>query len=158
MITVIAARAGDGAIGKEGRVPWTAPEDMRFFRRETTQGAVIMGRRTWESLPARPLGNRLNIVVTRGAAEGAEVVARDVGEAVAAAAGYARIYGIGGSGIYEALLPSADRLLLTEVAVEVPGADTFFPAFDAAEWREACSIVLREQAPRCVAREFFRRG
>ena len=158
MITLIAARAENGGIGQNGTIPWDLPEDMRFFQRETARGALIMGRRTWESLPKRPLADRLNIVVTRGAAEGADEVADCIEAAVAAAAGYPRIYGIGGRGIYEGLLPRADRLLLTEVAVAAPGADVFFPEFEMAEWRAAGSMVLREAGPRCVAKEFLRRG
>lgn len=64
MLTLIAARARDGAIGKDGQLPWHLPEDLAFFKRETLGGAIIMGRRTWESLPFRPLKERLNLVVT----------------------------------------------------------------------------------------------
>src|SRR5690606_7264798 len=99
------ARARDGAIGKQGTIPWRAPEDLAFFQRETTGGAVIMGRRTWESLPVRPLKNRLNIVVSSHSPD-APLVCRSVEAALAAAeqAGHARIYGIGGAHIYAALL------------------------------------------------------
>ena len=67
MLTLIAARARNGAIGKDGTLPWHIPEDLKFFKRETLGGAIIMGRRTWESLPARfrPLPGRRNVVVTR---------------------------------------------------------------------------------------------
>ena len=64
MLTLIAARDRNGAIGKNNTIPWHAPEDLAFFQRETTGGAVIMGRRTWESLPFKPLKNRLNLVVS----------------------------------------------------------------------------------------------
>ena len=64
MLTLIAARARNGAIGKDGTLPWHIPEDLKFFKRETLGGAIIMGRRTWESLPFKPLKDRLNLVVT----------------------------------------------------------------------------------------------
>lgn len=157
MITLIVARARDGAIGKDGTIPWRAPEDLAFFQRETTGGAVIMGRRTWDSLPFRPLKNRMNIVVSSGAPD-APNLCRTVDEAVALAraGGQARIYGIGGAAIYAALLPRADRLLITEVAVDVPGADTFFPAFDAQDWHLAGKMTLRSEAPDCVLHEYLR--
>ncbi|MGR3416285.1 dihydrofolate reductase [Paracoccus sp. (in: a-proteobacteria)] len=67
MLSLIVARAQDGAIGKDNRIPWHIPQDLRMFQRETTGGALIMGRRTWESLPVRPLKNRLNCVLSRDA-------------------------------------------------------------------------------------------
>ncbi|WP_434613574.1 dihydrofolate reductase [Tabrizicola sp. M-4] len=157
MLTLIVARARNGAIGKGNTIPWHAPEDLAAFQRETTGGAVIMGRRTWESLPFKPLKNRLNIVVTRDASVW-ETTAPTPQEAVAMAAeaGYARIYGIGGSSVYEALLPLAHRLLVTEVDVEVEGADAFFPAFDEREWRVIYERRLRGDGPGCLLREWVR--
>lgn len=137
MITLIVARDRNGAIGRDGDIPWHLPGDLKMFQRETTGGAVIMGRATWESLPVKPLKNRLNIVVSRDTSL-AEHVVGSVAEAVALARaeGYFRIYGIGGAGIYRELLPLADRLLLTEVETEVEGADTWFPEVDEKDWRE----------------------
>ncbi len=63
MLTLVVARAKGGAIGRDGDIPWHAPEDLKMFQRETLGGALVMGRRTWESLPVKPLKNRLNIVV-----------------------------------------------------------------------------------------------
>ena len=159
MLSLIVARARGGAIGRGNTIPWHAPEDLAFFQRETTGGAVIMGRRTWESLPFRPLKNRLNIVLSSGDVEGAEHVAPDLPAALALAAarGHARVYGIGGAAVYAALLPLADRLLITEVALDVPDADTFFPAVDEAAWREAQRLTLRADGPACVLRELIRR-
>lgn len=158
MLTLIAGRARNGAIGKNNTIPWDAPEDMAFFARETAGGAVIMGRRTWDSLPKRPLPRRMNIVVTSHPLEG-EAMTATLEEApeLARAAGQARIYGIGGQGIYEGLLPMADRLLVTEVDLDIPDADAFFPAFDEADWRLISRIVLREDGPRCVLNEYLRR-
>lgn len=160
MLTLVVARDRNGAIGKQGDIPWHAPEDLRLFQRETTGAAIIMGRRTWGSLPYRPLKNRLNIVVSSGAPEGAEPVVPSVEAAVemAYAAGHARIYGIGGAGIYRAMLPLADRALITEVDLAVDAADTWFPALEAAAWRETRRWPLREAAPRCTLVEYLRRG
>lgn len=158
MLSLVVARARNGAIGKEGDIPWSLPEDLRFFQRETTGGAIIMGRRTWESLPFKPLKNRLNCVVSSADIDGVHVV-RDPQEALGycAAEGYRRVYGIGGEGIYRALLPLADRLLVTEVDLEIDGADAFFPEFDPEEWIELGNLCLRATGPRAVAREWLRR-
>lgn len=156
MISLIVARARGGAIGRGNTIPWHAPEDLAFFQRETTGGAIIMGRNTWDSLPFKPLKNRMNIVVT-SQDTGAEHQARSLEEAIAMAegAGHRRIYGIGGARIYAALLPLADRLLVTEVELDVPDADTFFPAFHEG-WRRVGGHVLREDGPRCVLGEWLR--
>ena len=158
MLTLIAARDRNGAIGKNNGIPWRAPEDLAFFQRETIGGAVIMGRRTWESLPVKPLKNRLNLVVSSDPAV-AEQVFPLPGAAVdhAPRAGHRRVYGIGGAGIYRALLPAADRLLLTEVDLTVPDADAFFPDFDEADWLCLGSVLLRPADPGCVLFEFLRR-
>lgn len=157
MLTLVVARARNGAIGKGNTIPWHAPEDLAAFQRETTGGAVIMGRRTWESLPFKPLKNRLNIVVTSDPTVW-ETTAPTPEAAVqmAQAAGHARLYGIGGSSIYAALLPLAHRLLVTEVDLEVESADAFFPAFDEGAWRVIWEHRLRESAPGCVVREWVR--
>lgn len=155
MITLIVARARDGAIGKDNTIPWRAPEDLAFFQRETMGGAVVMGRNTWDSLPFKPLKNRLNIVVTsRGCA--AEHCVASVDEAIelARAAGHSRIYGIGGAGIYRAMLPLAHRLLVTEVDVTVEGADTFFPDVDPARWSLVDHRGLRAGDPKCDLTEY----
>lgn len=157
MITLIAARAKGSAIGKDGDMPWHLPEDLKFFMRETMGGAVIMGRRTWDSLPVKPLKNRLNIVVTsQGCAAEHCVGSIDAALELAHSMGYFRVYGMGGAGIYGAMLPIADRLCLTEVDLEVDGADTFFPSFDGSEWRLASKLELESDGPRCVVGEWVR--
>ena len=157
MITLIAARDRTGAIGKDNTIPWEAPEDLRFFMRETMGGAVIMGRNTWESLPFKPLKNRLNIVVSSKGVDYEHVFA-SVEEAIhyARSEGRARIYGMGGSGIYSAMLPLADRLVITEVDTEVEGADTWFPTFDPNAWRVVSRMVLRAEGPKCEVVEWMR--
>lgn len=159
MITLIAARARNGAIGRNNEIPWFAPEDLKAFQKETTGGALIMGRRTWESLPVRPLKARLNIVISRNP-DIAEHVMTDLSDAIRFAyqSGYSRLYGIGGEAIYRDLLPVADRLLLTEVDLDVEGADAFFPTFDDADWHELRMIQLGGDGPTCRMRELMRNG
>jgi dihydrofolate reductase len=138
-ISLIAAVAQNRAIGKDNQLLWHLPEDMRHFR-ETTRGkTVIMGRKTWESLPEkfRPLPGRRNIVVTRDrnfVAEGAEL-AHSLDEAIAAAGDDGETFVIGGAELYRQALPMAQRLYLTEVAQAYEG-DVFFPEIQTAEWQE----------------------
>ena len=160
MISLIVARARNGAIGKDNEIPWRAPEDLAFFQRETTGGAIIMGRNTWDSLPFKPLKGRLNIVVsTRGVPE-ADHVFPDLDAAVSFArdSGYSRIYGIGGARIYAGLLPRADRLLITEVDLTVDEADAYFPEIFAQDWHDTGAQLLRADNPRCEVHEYLRRG
>lgn len=135
MIALVVAWAGrDRVIGRNGGLPWRLPSDMRHFRELTTGGTVIMGRRTWESIPERfrPLPERRNIVLSsRGLdAPGAEVLS-SLESALAAAGTDAFV--IGGGATYAETLPLADRVYATEIAEDVEG-DTFFPALDPAAW------------------------
>jgi dihydrofolate reductase len=142
-ISLIAAVARNGVIGRGGTIPWHIPGDLPRFRRLTMGCPVIMGRRTWESL-GRPLPGRRNLVVSRAggvAAQGAQVVP-SLAAALAACADAADVFLIGGTGIYREGLALADRLLLTEIDADIDG-DTFFPAFDRGAWRE----VAREPHP-----------
>ncbi len=136
-LSLIAAVARNGAIGKGNALLWNEPEDQRHFRRVTMGCPVIMGRKTWESLPARfrPLPGRRNVVVTRDPAwraEGADAV-RSLDAALELLAGTARAFVIGGAEIYALALPRADELVLTEIDAELPG-DTFFPDWDRARF------------------------
>ena len=154
MITLIAAHDRNRAIGKDGDIPWHLPEDLAMFKRETLGGALIMGRRTWESLPFKPLPKRLNIVVSRDPSLHEHVVGSvEEGIALAQSLGYFRIYGIGGQRIYEAMLPLAHRLLITQVDLEVEGADAWFPEIGEG-WREVGSIGLSEPNDECKLVEF----
>ncbi|MGL6278861.1 MAG: dihydrofolate reductase [Gaiella sp.] len=130
MIALVAAIARNGVIGRDGGLPWHLPEDMRRFRARTTGHVVVMGRRTWDSLPDRfrPLPGRRNVVVTRDPtweADGAER-AGSPAEALALAAGAERVFVIGGGELYAALLPAADELHLTELELDADG-DVVFP-------------------------------
>ncbi|MCP4205457.1 MAG: dihydrofolate reductase [Shimia sp.] len=157
MISLVVGRARNGAIGRDGDIPWFLPEDLKTFQRETLGGAIIMGRATWVSLPKRPLPKRFNIVVS-SQPDAADVVVSSVAEAVklAYSEGYHRVYGIGGFGIYSEMLPLADRLLISEVDMDVPDADTFFPKVDLSAWRLASSRVLPGEGPKCEVCEYLR--
>ncbi len=157
MISLIVGRDRNGAIGKDNDIPWHAPEDLKFFKQETLGGAVVMGRNTWESLPFKPLKNRFNIVVSAQDGMG-DVTVRSVQDAIQAAYdnGYQRIYSMGGAGIYKAMLPLADRLLITEVDMEVEAPDTFFPDFAATDWTLVNARELRASEPRCTLTEYLR--
>lgn len=142
LISFVVAVARNGVIGKDGGLPWRLPSDLRRFRAITMGKPVVMGRRTWESLPRKPLPGRRNIVVTRQQgyeAEGAEV-AGSVEEAVALAAqsDVEEIAVIGGAEIFAQLMPRAGRIYLTEVDL-APEGDTFFTGFEPESWYEvAC--------------------
>lgn len=158
MLSLVVARARNGAIGKDNLIPWHAPEDLAFFQRETTGGGIIMGRKTWESLPFKPLKNRLNCVVSSDKSLTEHVFPTpEAALDFARTQGYARAYGIGGEGIYRALLPLADRLLITEVGLDILDADAFFPDFDPKDWQQLRSITLRAEGPTCIATEYLRR-
>jgi dihydrofolate reductase len=135
---VIFARARNGVIGKEGGLPWHLPEDLAHFKRVTMGSPVIMGRRTWESIPERfrPLPGRSNIVVTRQSdwsAAGA-VRAASLEDAVARCAGAERAWVIGGAALFAAALPLADVAEITDIDADYEG-DVFAPEFGP-EWRE----------------------
>jgi dihydrofolate reductase len=138
-ISLVAAVARNGVIGRDGTVPWRLAEDMQRFRELTTGHPVVMGRRTWESLPDRfrPLPGRRNVVVTRTAewrGEGAER-AGSLEEAIDLVEGAERVFVIGGAELYASALPLADELVLTEIDADVDG-DTFFPAFERGDFEE----------------------
>ena len=139
-VNLVLARATNGVIGKNNALPWHLPEDMAHFRRLTSGAPVIMGRKTWDSLPSRyrPLPNRVNIVVTRQADWSAEGAVRVSGFTEAVALCEQQLareaWVIGGAQIYEAAEPYADRAMITEIDREFEG-DAFAPVFDA-PWRE----------------------
>ena len=140
MITLIAAVARNGVIGSNNALPWHLPEDMKHFRQLTTGNVVIMGRKTWESLPERfrPLPDRLNVVVTRNAAYAAPgaTIVHTLDEAIKVGAGRTAFI-IGGAELYAHALQKAERLELTEIAAEFPG-DAYFPDIDRTQWHEVC--------------------
>lgn len=136
MISIVAAAAKNGVIGKNGGIPWDIPEDRAHFRRVTAGGAVIMGRRTYESI-GHPLPDRYNIVVSRTLALQDEMLCTAAGlpEAIRIAASKCpAIYLCGGREIYAEGLAYAERLYLTELDDAYEG-DVYFPAFSQEEFR-----------------------
>lgn len=137
LITLIAAVSENGCIGAGNAMPWHIAEDFAFFKSYTLGKPVVMGRKTWDSLPRKPLPGRRNIVVTRQQgwqAEGAEA-AGSLAEALSGLADAPEVIIMGGAQIYAQALPLATDLRLTEVKLQVDG-DAFFPAFAAADWQE----------------------
>jgi len=142
-VALIAAVAANGVIGADNRLPWRLPEDLKRFRALTTGHAVIMGRKTWESLP-HALPQRQNIVVTRQrdyAAHGAEV-APSFATALARVRLPEPVFCIGGGELYRTALPFATTLHLTEIARDFEG-DATFPPLERSQWRE----TAREDHP-----------
>jgi dihydrofolate reductase len=137
LISLIVAVANNGVIGNKGTLPWRIPEDMRWFRMHTLGKPVLMGRKTWESLPNKPLPKRENIIVTHDSGYVAKdaSVATSFDAAIAAAAGSPEIVVIGGASLYAAALPRARRIYLTSVGLS-PEGDVFMPPFDRALWAE----------------------
>ena len=141
-IVLVVARAANGVIGRDGRLPWHLPEDLRHFKAVTLGAPMIMGRKTFDSLPGLLPGRR-HIVLTRDSAwsaEGAEV-ARTAEEAIRLA-GPDRVSIIGGAEIFALFEPTADTAELTEVHADIAG-DTILPPLDAERWQE----VHREDHP-----------
>lgn len=143
-LSLIAAVGRHGEIGRGNDLLWRTREDQLHFKHTTLGHPVVMGRRTWDSLPERfrPLPGRRNIVVTRDAswaAPGAEA-AHSLAQALALAADAPKVFVVGGGQLYAAALPLADELVLTEVDAAFDGADTFFPGWD----RSAFDAVTRE--------------
>jgi dihydrofolate reductase len=140
-VVIIAAIAKNRGIGRDNDLPWSLPDDMKFFKTTTNGRSVIMGRKNFESIPHkyRPLPNRQNIIVTRKddyKAEGCTVV-NSIEEGIEKAEREGDIFIIGGGQIYADALENnlVDEMLLTEVQAEIE-ADVFFPKFDKSEWRE----------------------
>lgn len=146
-LTIVVARAANGCIGKDGKLPWNIPEDLRHFREYTRGKTVLMGRKTWESLPPtrRPLPDRKNVVVSRDPsfqAPGA-VVFHDLQEAIQTLKDSAEeVCVIGGAELFRQCFPLVDKMELTEIHATYEG-DTFFPEFSRDEWR----VIRQEDHP-----------
>jgi len=153
-LVLLAAVARNGVIGRDNALPWRLPGDLRHFRALTTGHAVIMGRRTWQSL-GRALPERQNIVVSRDPgfrADGAEV-ATSLDAAIARVRRPAPVFVIGGEKLFASALPLADALHLTEIARDYAG-DTRFPATDMHDWREASREHRDPEPPEGVGYDF----
>jgi len=159
-ITIVAAIARGGVIGSGNTIPWRVPEDMARFRALTMGHPVVMGRRTWDSLPDRfrPLPGRRNIVVTHNpawAAEGADR-ASSLEDALALLGDEEQVFVIGGAELYALALPLADELQLTEIEADVDG-DVFFPLLDAADFEEMSRESLESETGTSIAFVVLRR-
>lgn len=142
-LALIAALARNRVIGRDNRLPWHLPADLRFFRQATLGKPLLMGRRTWESI-GRPLPGRRMIVLSRdpGCQAPGCAVARSLDQALAIAGAVPEIMVIGGASLYAQTLPLAERLYLTVVEADVPG-DVRFPDWDERAWR----LVWEEAHP-----------
>ncbi|MCB2263032.1 MAG: dihydrofolate reductase [Candidatus Thiosymbion ectosymbiont of Robbea hypermnestra] len=146
LVSIIAAVAENRVIGRDNRLPWHLPADLAHFKRLTLNKPILMGRRTWESLPG-PLPRRTHIVITRDPSYRAPggIPAGSPREAIAAAGSVPELMVIGGAGIYRTLLPLARRMYLTRVAA-TPEGDVRFPDWDPAGWREVAREERRRDA------------
>lgn len=138
-VSIIVAAGADDSIGVGGKMPWHISADLKRFKRLTLGSAIVMGRRTWESIGSRPLPGRRNIVISGQPAfiaEGAEVVG-SLEDALTATLSEPKVFIIGGGRVYREAFPMVDTVELTRIEAEFPDADTFFPHLDPEEWRLA---------------------
>lgn len=147
VVVLVAAMGRERELGAGNQLLWHLPEDLAHFKALTTGKPVLMGRKTWESLPPRfrPLPGRRNLVLTRGPAiEGAETV-RSIDAALALCEGVAELCVIGGAEVYALALPLADRVELTEVDQTYPQADCHFPTLPA-PWQDRSDSLWQTSA------------
>lgn len=142
MISIIVAVSDDWGIGYDNKLLWHIPEDLKRFKRLTIGKCVIMGKKTWESLPKRPLPGRKNIVLTDIPDEciDCSVTAYSVEDALSKCDRNEEVFIIGGGSVYRQFLPVADRLYITHVHKKAP-ADVFFPEIDKMQWQ----VVEKEE-------------
>lgn len=157
IISAIAAVGRNRVIGHEGQLPWHLPADLKYFKKVTMGHPVIMGRKTWDALPAGPLPGRTNIVISRSVRlehEGAMLFpALDQALEWAYRQGVGEVFLIGGAMIYQSGLGMADRLLLTEVDAD-PKGDAYFPEIRESEWEEVSREAHPADAKNAHAMEF----
>ena len=146
-LSIIVAVASDRAIGRANDLLWHLPADLKRFKELTTGHTILMGRKTFESLPRGPLPNRRNIIISRSlpAPSGAEVYPT-IQQALEACASDEEVFIIGGGEIYRQLLPDTERIYLTRVQASFPDAEVFFPELDPTEWiEEAREVYPRDE-------------
>ncbi len=147
ILSIIVAVASDGAIGRANDLLWHLPADLKRFKELTTGHTILMGRKTFESLPRGPLPNRRNIIISRSlpAQPGAEVYPT-IQQALVACASDEEVFIIGGGEIYRQLLPDTEQIYLTRVQASFPDAEVFFPELDPTEWiEEAREVYPRDE-------------
>lgn len=147
-IIVIAAIGNNLEIGVGSRMPWKLPRDMKHFRDCTTNHAIVMGRKTMESIPKLPLKDRLNIVVssTLKSDKSEIIVCPDIQTAINTAKekDYDKLFAIGGREIYREFVPISDRIIITRVKASFKDADVFFPEIDLSEWEETSKKIFNK--------------
>lgn len=146
-LSIIIAIASDGAIGRANDLLWHLPADLKRFKELTTGHTILMGRKTFESLPRGPLPNRRNIIISRSlpTQPGAEIYPT-IQQAMEACASDEEVFIIGGGEIYRQLLPNTERIYLTRVQASFPDAEVFFPELDPTEWiEEAREVYPRDE-------------
>ena len=143
ILSIVVAIALDGAIGRGNDLLWHLPADLKRFKELTTGHTILMGRKTFDSLPRGPLPNRRNIVVSRSLPPCEDVeVYPTIEEALKACEADEEVFIIGGGEIYRQLLPHTDRIYLTRVQATFPDAEVFFPELDPSEWSETASVTF----------------
>lgn len=135
MISLIVAMSKNRVIGKDGKMPWHLPNDLKYFKQVTTDNVVVMGRKTFESM-GKPLSNRINIILTKDVNYKAEgcLVFNSIDHLLESIKHISNVFVIGGSELYKQFLPIAKKLYITYLNHEFNG-DTFFPEYDENEWR-----------------------
>ena len=146
-LSIVVAVASAGAIGRANDLLWHLPADLKRFKELTTGHTILMGRKTFESLPRGPLPNRRNIIISRSlpTQPGAEVYPT-IQQALEACAADEEVFIIGGGEIYRQLLPNTELIYLTRVQASFPDAEVFFPELDPTEWiEEAREVYPRDE-------------
>jgi len=155
-IALVAALDRHHVIGRKNQLPWRLPDDLKRFKELTAGHAILMGRKTWESI-GRPLPNRRNIVLSRREdlhlPEGVEQV-KTPDEALKLLAGERMLFVIGGGEVYEQFLTLADELFLTEVHTDVEGGDAFFPRLKPGQFQEICRMPHSKDGRHAFAYDF----
>jgi dihydrofolate reductase len=156
MINIIVAVASNGAIGKDGNLLWHISEDLKYFKKTTLNSTVVMGRKTWEALPFKPLKNRRNIILTKNedfTEKNAEVF-HQIQDIIYLNKENEDLFIIGGGAIYKEFLPYADKIYLTKVYKDFD-ADTFFPTLNADDWKEVFRSERQKDEETQLEFQFF---
>lgn len=133
MLNIIAAVSKNNVIGRQGKLPWHLPGDLKRFRDLTINHTVVMGPKTYQSI-GRPLPKRMNIVLTKSEANIPGAIVYHTIEPIIELAMTEEVFIIGGAKVFETFLPEADNLYLTRVHVEIPDGDVFFPVWNQRDW------------------------
>lgn len=162
MITMIAAVGAENELGKDNGLLWEIPSDMKFFRDKTKEHTIVMGRKTFESFGGRMLPKRHHVILTRGDGEGIPEKAEIMKSVQDVMDKYGKsdeeIFIIGGSNIYKAFYPYADKMYLTHVKKTFPEADVFFPEIDESEWEKKTLMEIDENGYRADVTEYTRKA